>query len=53
MILIIYTDLLDNEFKKYNYNQPQPLIKIFGINILNWILNNMNLSYFDEIIIIG
>ena len=52
MILIIYANLLDDSFKKYNYKDPQPLIKIFGTSILNWILNNMNLSFFEEIIIL-
>jgi hypothetical protein len=52
MILIIYANLLDDSFKKYNYKDPQPLIKIFGTHILNWILNNMNLLFFKEIIII-
>ena len=52
MILIIYANLLDDSFKKYNYKDPQPLIKIFGTPILNWILNNINAQFFKQIIII-
>ena len=50
MILIVYLDLLDKSFEKYNYNSPQPLIKIFGINIIEWILNNINIENFSDII---
>ena len=52
MILLIYVDLLDKSFQKYNYIYPQPLIKIFGTNILNWILNYININLYSKIIII-
>jgi hypothetical protein len=52
MLLILYVELLDKSFEKYNYKYPQPLIKIFGIPVLNWILNYMNLSSFNKIIIL-
>ena len=52
MILIIYLDLLDNSFEKYNYKDPQPLIKIFGKNIIEWIIDYINLENFTNIIII-
>jgi len=52
MLLILYVELLDKSFEKYNYKYPQPLIKIFGIPILNWILNYINLTNFDNIIIL-
>ena len=52
MILLIYVDLLDKSFEKYNYIYPQPLIKIFGTNILNWILNYININLYSKIIII-
>ena len=52
MILLIYVDLLDKSFEKYNYIYPQPLIRIFGTNILNWILNYINIYVYAKIIII-
>jgi len=52
MIILIYVDLLDKSFEKYNYIYPQPLIKIFGTNILNWILNYINIHVYSKIIII-
>lgn len=52
MLLILYVELLDKSFEKYNYKYPQPLIKIFGVPILNWILNYINLNSFSKIIIL-
>ena len=52
MLLILYLDLLDKSFEKYSYRYPQPLIKIFGLNIVNWILNYINLKNFNKTIII-
>jgi len=53
MILIIYFDLLDNFFEKYNYKEPQPFIKIFGKNIIEWILDYLNLKIYNYIILIS
>ena len=52
MILIIYLDLLDKIFKNNNYKHPQPLIKIFGISIIEWILNYIDIDNFNDIIIL-
>ena len=52
MILIIYLDLLDNTFKKYNYKDPQPFIKIFAKNIIEWIIENLNINHFNNILLI-
>jgi NDP-sugar pyrophosphorylase family protein len=49
MILIIYFDLLDISFEKYNYKEPQPFIKIFGKNIIEWILDYLNLKKYNYI----
>ena len=53
MILIIYLDLLDNLFEKYNYKEHQPFIKIFGKNIIEWILDYLNLNIYDYVILIS
>ena len=53
MILIIYFDLLDISFEKYNYKEPQPFIKIFGKNIIEWILDYLNLKIYNYIILIS
>ena len=50
MILIIYLDLLNNIFDKYS--DPQPLIKIFGKNIIEWIIDYINIKNFSNVIII-
>jgi len=42
MILVVFIDLLDTIFNKYNYKNPQPFIKIFGRTILEWIIYNLN-----------
>jgi tRNA A-37 threonylcarbamoyl transferase component Bud32 len=52
MILIIYLDLLDNTFEKYNYKDFQPFIKIFGKNIIEWILDYLRLDIFNKCIIL-
>jgi len=52
MILIIYLDLLDKIFKNNNYKNPQPLVKIFGISIIEWILNYIEIDNFNDIIIL-
>lgn len=49
MILFIYLDLLDNTFEKYNYKDKQPLIKIFGKYILEWIIDYINIYNFTQI----
>lgn len=51
MILIINIDLLDNSFEKYNYRDRQPFIKIFGKDILEWIIEISNIENFSNIII--
>jgi hypothetical protein len=53
MILIIYLDLLDNLFEKYNYKEPQPFIKIFGKNIIEWILDYLDLNIYNYVILIS
>ena len=52
MILILYLDLLDNTFEKYNYKEKQPFIKIFGKNIIEWILDYLKLDTYSNIIIL-
>jgi hypothetical protein len=52
MILIIYIDLLDDIFKKFNYHDPQPLIKIFGKNILEWIIDYIDIDQFNYVVLI-
>ena len=52
MILIIYLDLLDDTFLKYNYKDPQPLIKIFAKSIIEWIIENLDINYFEHILLI-
>lgn len=52
MILIIYLDLLDNTFLKYNYKDPQPFIKIFAKSIIEWIIENLDINYFENIFLI-
>ena len=52
MILIIYIDLLENIFKKYNYHEPQPFIKIFGKKIIEWIIDYIDINKMNKIIII-
>lgn len=52
MILIIYLDLLDKIFKNNNYKNPQPLVKIFGISIIEWILNYIEIDNFNDILIL-
>jgi hypothetical protein len=53
MILIIYLDLLDISFEKYNYKESQPFIKIFGKNIIEWILDYLNLNIYNYVIFIS
>ena len=53
MILIIYLDLLDDLFEKYNYKEHQPFIKIFGKNIIEWILDYLDLNIYDYVILIS
>jgi hypothetical protein len=53
MILIIYLDFFDISFEKYNYKEPQPFIKIFGKNIIEWILDYLNLKIYNYIILIS
>jgi hypothetical protein len=52
MILIVYLDLLDNSFIKYNYKEPQPFIKIFAKNIIEWIIENLDINYFQNVLLI-
>ena len=52
MILIIYIDLLEEIFKKYNYHQPQPFITIFGKKIIEWIIDYIDINRMNKIIII-
>lgn len=52
MNIIINIDLLDNTFKKYNYNYPQPLINLFGKSILEWVIDYNDINLFNNIFII-
>ena len=52
MNIIINIDLLDNTFKKYNYNYPQPLINLFGKRIFEWIIEYNDIKLFNNIILI-
>ena len=52
MILIIYLDLLDDTFKMYNYKDPQPFIKIFAKNIIEWVIENLDINCFENILLI-
>jgi tRNA A-37 threonylcarbamoyl transferase component Bud32 len=52
MNIIINIDLLDNTFKKYNYNYPQPLINLFGKRIFEWVIEYNDITLFNNIILI-
>ena len=52
MILIIYLDLLDKIFEKYNFKDKQPLINIFGKSIIEWIIDFIDITKFSNIIIV-
>ena len=51
MKLIIPLGGLGTRYKKFNYNLPKPLINAAGKPILNWLLDNLNFSKIDQIII--
>lgn len=44
--------MLDDIFEKNNYKEPQPFIKIFGKNIIEWILDYLDLNLYSKCIII-
>lgn len=52
MILFIFLDMLNKSFENFNYKDKQPLIKIFGKSILEWILDYLNIKNFNEIVIV-
>jgi hypothetical protein len=52
MNILINIDLLDNTFKKYNYDYPQPLINLFGKRIFEWIIEYNDFTLFNNIILI-
>lgn len=51
MNLIIPLGGLGTRFKKDGYSLPKPLINVLGKPILYWLLDNLNLEKFDQIII--
>jgi capsule biosynthesis phosphatase len=44
MYLLIPLGGLGIRFKKMNYERPKPLIKVFGKEIIFWLLDNLNLN---------
>lgn len=44
MIIIIPLGGIGTRFKKYNYNRPKGLIKIFGKPILFWLIDSLQIS---------
>ena len=51
MYLLIPLGGLGIRFKNIGYNRPKPLIKVFGKEIIFWLLDNLNLKGIKEIII--
>jgi len=51
MYLLIPLGGLGSRFKNLGYKYPKPLIKVFGKEIIFWLLDNLNLSDVYEIII--
>lgn len=51
MYLLIPLGGLGIRFKNLGYNRPKPLVKVFGKEIIFWLLDNLNFSFIEEIII--
>lgn len=51
MYLLIPLGGLGIRFKNIGYNRPKPLVKVFGKEIIFWLLDNLNLNLIKEIII--
>ena len=51
MFIIIPLGGLGTRFKKFGYNNPKPLVNVFGKPIIFWLLDNLNLNYIDKILI--
>ena len=51
MYLLIPLGGLGTRFKNFGYSRPKPLIKVFGKEIIFWLLDNLDLSQLDEIFI--
>ena len=51
MYLLIPLGGLGVRFKNMGYKNPKPLIKVFGKEIIFWLLDNLNLTNIEEIII--
>jgi capsule biosynthesis phosphatase len=51
MYIIIPLGGLGTRFKKFGYTNPKPLVNVFGKPILFWLLDNLNLSHIDKILI--
>jgi capsule biosynthesis phosphatase len=51
MDIIIPLGGLGNRFKKFNYNRPKPLINVMGQPIIHWLLNSLDLSKINNVII--
>ncbi len=51
MIILIPLGGIGDRFKKNGYNKPKALIKIFGKYILNYLIDNLNLTNIDFVCI--
>ena len=51
MYIIIPLGGLGTRFKKFGYNNPKPLVNVFGKPIIFWLLDNLNLTCVDKILI--
>ena len=51
MIILIPLGGLGTRFKKFGYTLPKPLINVMGKPIIFWLLDNLNLTNIDYIII--
>ena len=51
MIVLIPLGGLGTRFKKYGYDLPKPLINVMGKPIIYWLLDNLNLSIIDLVVI--
>ncbi len=51
MYVIIPLGGLGTRFKKFGYSLPKPLVNVFGKPIIFWLLDNLNLSNIDKVLI--
>lgn len=51
MLIIIPLGGLGTRFKSAGYKYPKPLINVMGKPIINWLLDNLNLTNIDRVII--